>query len=68
MKRGHDFLLVHITYSNRPLLSSFEKKTFPLNSISQVELLFSFDLFLNLGFYYINFAPDLIHTSLLLND
>ena len=46
--------LSHTTYCNRHLLSSFQTKTFPLDPVLRLMLLlFNFDLFLNLGFYYI---------------
>ena len=37
MKKGYGFLLSHITYCNRFLLSSFPTKTFPLNPVLQID-------------------------------
>ena len=54
MKRGHAFPLSHITYCNWCLLSSFQTKHFLLIQCFRLMLmLFNFDLFLNLVFYYI---------------
>ena len=58
------YLCPYISYTpyfNKCLLSYFQETTFPLNSVLQIDAItVSFDLFLNLGFYYIKLCPSFL--------